>query len=360
MRFVLLVMMCVQAVAQTNVKQTLVDASGHRQSGQVTLSWPNFVTSTSVTVSAGKMNAVIVNGNLSLYLYPTVGATPAGVAYAVTMVTGTGSSASISNEVWSVPVSTAPVTRQSVIITQVPNIDVELSLSQLPKSGAHDLDYMGWNDAMQTWEPKTLAITSGMIPTGIAATKIGAGTVDNTKFGYLSNVSSDVQTQLDATSGKNFYIPAAGCYNGASASAFESDITNSPSAACQLGLQMFSAVLVYPTSVLTQGQFSTITPASYSGHYTAKLYWYSSGGSGNVTWYVGTACIPVDGSTGISDNSFTDTSTTVSAIQNVSVITVTNITGCTAGQLMKVRIKRTTGDTMSDNAFLVAVVISFV
>jgi hypothetical protein len=34
--------------------------------------------------------------------------------------------------------------------------------------------------------------------TGLSAAKIGAGTVDNTKFSYLANVTSDIQTQLNA------------------------------------------------------------------------------------------------------------------------------------------------------------------
>jgi hypothetical protein len=36
------------------------------------------------------------------------------------------------------------------------------------------------------------------LPTGIDATKIGAGSVDNTEFGYLNGVTSAIQTQIDA------------------------------------------------------------------------------------------------------------------------------------------------------------------
>jgi len=38
---------------------------------------------------------------------------------------------------------------------------------------------------------------------GLDATKIGSGTVNNTKFGYLENVVGDVQAQLDAITGSN-------------------------------------------------------------------------------------------------------------------------------------------------------------
>lgn len=36
------------------------------------------------------------------------------------------------------------------------------------------------------------------IPTAIPATRIGSGLIDNTEFGYLNNVSSNIQTQLNA------------------------------------------------------------------------------------------------------------------------------------------------------------------
>lgn len=41
-------------------------------------------------------------------------------------------------------------------------------------------------------------IQAGDLPTGIDATKIGAGLVDNTEFGYLDGVTSAIQTQIDA------------------------------------------------------------------------------------------------------------------------------------------------------------------
>jgi hypothetical protein len=45
-------------------------------------------------------------------------------------------------------------------------------------------------------------LSAGDIPSGIDATKIGAGSVDNTEFGYLNGVSSAIQTQLDSKTNK--------------------------------------------------------------------------------------------------------------------------------------------------------------
>lgn len=49
--------------------------------------------------------------------------------------------------------------------------------------------------------PAWNVIAAGDLPTGIDATKIGAGLVSNTKFGYLLNVTSDIQAQINSISG---------------------------------------------------------------------------------------------------------------------------------------------------------------
>jgi hypothetical protein len=56
-----------------------------------------------------------------------------------------------------------------------------------PTSGAND-------------RPTFRALLDADIPSGIDATKIGSGDVSNTEFDYLSNVTSDIQTQLNAFS----------------------------------------------------------------------------------------------------------------------------------------------------------------
>ena len=49
-----------------------------------------------------------------------------------------------------------------------------------------------------TLQVKDLGITNAKLASGIAATKIGTGLVDNTEFGYLDGVTSAIQTQLNA------------------------------------------------------------------------------------------------------------------------------------------------------------------
>lgn len=53
------------------------------------------------------------------------------------------------------------------------------------------------------------AVTNAKVASGIDAVKIGAGSVDNTEFGYLNGVTSAIQTQLDAKVDENAAIVGA-------------------------------------------------------------------------------------------------------------------------------------------------------
>jgi hypothetical protein len=49
-----------------------------------------------------------------------------------------------------------------------------------------------------------LAVTNAKVATGIDAVKIADGSITNTEFQYLNNVSSNIQTQLDAKLASTF------------------------------------------------------------------------------------------------------------------------------------------------------------
>jgi hypothetical protein len=60
-----------------------------------------------------------------------------------------------------------------------------------------------------TWTIDNEAVTNAKVASGIDAIKIGAGSVDNTKFGYLNGVTSAIQTQLDSKVDENAAITGA-------------------------------------------------------------------------------------------------------------------------------------------------------
>jgi hypothetical protein len=67
----------------------------------------------------------------------------------------------------------------------------------------------GSSEFTVTNSPVTGSGTINIAVNSIAATKIGAGTVDNTEFGYLNGVTSAVQTQIDSKAGAGFAIAMA-------------------------------------------------------------------------------------------------------------------------------------------------------
>jgi hypothetical protein len=64
----------------------------------------------------------------------------------------------------------------------------------------------GSSEFTVTNSPVTSSGTINIAVNSIAATKIGAGTVDNTEFGYLNGVTSSIQTQIDNKAGAGFAI----------------------------------------------------------------------------------------------------------------------------------------------------------
>jgi hypothetical protein len=67
----------------------------------------------------------------------------------------------------------------------------------------------GSSEFTVTNSPVTSSGTINIAVNSIAATKIGAGTVDNTEFGYLNGVTSAIQTQLDSKPSAGFTIAMA-------------------------------------------------------------------------------------------------------------------------------------------------------
>jgi hypothetical protein len=67
----------------------------------------------------------------------------------------------------------------------------------------------GSSEFTVTNSPVTSSGTINIAVNSIAATKIGAGTVDNTEFGYLNGVTSAIQTQIDSKAGAGFAIAMA-------------------------------------------------------------------------------------------------------------------------------------------------------
>ena len=162
----------------------------------------------------------------NIQLAPTDHASPA-VAYSVDTVSNGLGAASI----WSVPTlpssrcpsGTCTIAQITTLYTPGPSTTV--ALSQLSTQGATNGQMICDTAGVASWcNPPASAVTSfngrtgavspaandysfnqlagnaavGQLPTGIPATNIGSGTVGNAAFGYIANLTSDAQSQINA------------------------------------------------------------------------------------------------------------------------------------------------------------------
>ena len=132
----------------------------------------------------------------------------------------------------------------------------------------------------------TSAIGTGVIvnadvntSAAIDATKIHDGTISNTEFGYLNNVSSNIQTQLDAKASSS-YVPTAITVADES-----SDTTCFPlfttAATGDLGPKTASG--------LTFNSSTDVLSGTFSGNLTGNVTGNTSGTSGSTTGNAATA-----------------------------------------------------------------------
>jgi hypothetical protein len=73
-----------------------------------------------------------------------------------------------------------------------PSLPVSGSVGQMACKSGTGAGVYTWDSGTSAW------LLWGDVAAGLNATKIGAGTVSNTEFGYLDGVTSAIQTQLDA------------------------------------------------------------------------------------------------------------------------------------------------------------------
>lgn len=193
-KIALLALVCAFAEAQTIVQQRLVDASGKLQTSvQFNISWPNFTTVSGIAVSAGTMTRTITNGQLTIPLYPTIGANPPSAVYTVHVTTGTITS----DELWAVPVSATAVTRNNVIVQQAPSgtgyTPSSIDVSQITQGIAASGQAIFWNDTIKSWQPQPVSYTvTGTwlsYSTGSVSATRGAPTVTGAGTSWTSDMA---------------------------------------------------------------------------------------------------------------------------------------------------------------------------
>lgn len=146
----------------TNIVDTVVDADGALAQGQVTIHWPMFMVD-GLAISQGQKTYEIVDGQLDLDLYQTVGAQPNGSYYTATFQLENGS---VYDEWWVVPDATT-VKLNQVRAMFPPSPGIFINSLQITGGNAQIGQFLGWNG--NQWAPMSVT-TINISPNTIGLT----------------------------------------------------------------------------------------------------------------------------------------------------------------------------------------------
>jgi hypothetical protein len=187
---------------------TLTALAAYNTNGLITQTAPDTFTGRTVTGTSG--NISVTNGD-GVAGDPTLDLVNAGTA-------GTYGSAS------QVPVLTTDAKGR---VTSVTNTNISITSASISDFAEAAQDSVGtiltdsatidftYNDATPSISAIVIdgSIDDAKIASGINATKIGIGSVDNTEFGYLDGVTSAIQTQLNNKQPLDATLTALAAYN---------------------------------------------------------------------------------------------------------------------------------------------------
>lgn len=225
-------------------------------------------------------------------------------------------------------------------------------------------------DSAQLHVAKLTNLTSN----GFVKTGSSDGTLSVDTATYITASSSDTLTNktLDAEGTGNsltipfkLWLPAAGC-NGTTAGSIWDLPTASPAVAtCTVGTNTVQGYLAFADSADLSAQYTWHVPSDWTGNIDAKFKWFTSATSGDVVWQLQTICV-ADAET--NDPSFntastvTDTAKGTTLQTNDASITTVTVTGCAAGELMHIKVRRDSGhasDSLAATANLIGVELTY-
>lgn len=185
----------------------------------------------------------------------------------------------------------------------------------------------------------------------LSAATAGTDYVSPSSTETLTNKTLDAEgTGNTITMPLKVWLPAAGCQGSTAGSFWDLPASTPAVAACVTGTNTQKGVLQYAD---TTGGFSAqntlILPADFTGAIDARIIWRTSATTGNAKWSLSTICTDVAASA-TDDPAFNTASTVTTAapgttlrIQSSSITGVT-ATGCSAGNLLHVKLFRDGND----------------
>lgn len=198
-------------------------------------------------------------------------------------------------------------------------------------------------DPVITFGSSSIDVTTGTLKQG-GVSVTTASTTDT-----FTNKSTDCEgTGNVCSQPKRIWIPVAGCNNATAGSVVDLPISNAAVPACVTGTNTQKGVLDFADNSNLSFQYTYKLPSTWTGTLDANFKWFTADTSAaNMVWQIATICVG-DGST--DDPAFNASSKVTDAGKgttnqtNDASITGVTITGCTAGQLMHIKVFRDAAD----------------
>jgi hypothetical protein len=185
---------------------------------------------------------------------------------------------------------------------------------------------------------KRLCLTLAFVALG-AVVVWAQNTITPLNMAYNAESTGNVLTLTEKV-----WIPAAICNNATAASHGWSFPTSNPGVpACVTGSNTQLGVMDFADAADLSAQIHLALPSDWTSTVDAKFKWWTSATSGDVVWQLSTICV-ADAET--SDPAFntastvTDTAKGTTLQQNDASITTVTVTGCAAGELMFLKVRR--------------------
>lgn len=206
-----------------------------------------------------------------------------------------------------------------------------------------------------------ILVLSSLVALGLKAISFAQNTVNLLNTRYNAESTGNLLTLPF-----KLWIPAAICNNATASSPLWSFPTSNPGVpACRTGSNTQYGTMDFADAADLSAQYHVKLPSDWTSTIDAKFVWFTSATSGDVVWQIASSCV-ADAET--SDPSFNTASTvtdtakgTTLQLNDASITTVT-VTGCAAGELMYLKVRRDSGhasDNLAATARLVGLELTY-
>lgn len=174
----------------------------------------------------------------------------------------------------------------------------------------------------------------------LVSTGITASSTDT-----LTNKTLDAEgTGNSVTIPVKVWMPAAGCQNATASLLWDTPTTNPAVAACVTGTNTQKGVADFADGANALSmQYTLLLPSDWSGAIDAKFKWLSATITGDVVWQIATSCVAdaeTDDPAFNTASTVTDTAKGITNQTNDASITGVTATGCSAGELLHIKVTR--------------------